>query len=398
MNAQEKVEAAGIQLIHTEPFFAAVLMQMRKQASKKTQIAASTIINGQMYMYYNPDDFDKRPVEEVRGILKHEVLHLILEHVFRREGRDPFEWNIATDFAVNSFIKDLPKDGLKAEDFKLPTKNSAEWYHQHLPDEFKKANRAQITFNEDGTITVEGPEGSGPNGEGRSKKTFRLLHDMDEFDTCNERCKEDPALAEAVVRGALETALEKCQGNVPGELQEYIDALLKKPTISWKQLLRQYFATSVRAGFKASWKRENRRFGPSVKGKMRERVMNVMVAVDTSGSMGAEEFEEAITEIHHLCQLHKGDKTVIEIDMTVQREYKMKKGLKVDFKGRGGTSFVPLFDYINEKAKKPDLLIYITDLYGDFPEYRPSYPVIWLRPSSSHADEIPWGRLVPIRN
>ncbi len=397
MNVQEKVEAAGIRLIHKEPFFAAILMQMRKVATKSVDTAASTIKNGQMYMYYNPDFVDKMTADETLGVFKHEVLHLIFEHVFRREGRDPFEWNIACDFAVNSFIKGLPDNAIIAEKFKLPVKQSAEWYHSNLPKEFKKENQASIEFHKDGTFTITGPPGSGENGKGKSKKTYRLLHDKDEFDKCNERCKEDPALAEAVVREAIQTAMDKCQGNAPGELQEFIDALLKKPAVSWRQLLRSYFAASVRAGFKSTWKRESRRFGPLVKGKVRERIMNIVIAIDTSGSMGEEEFEEAISEVYYLCQTHKGTKTVIEVDAAVHREYKMKKGLKVDFKGRGGTSFKPLFEYVAEKNKKPDLLIYVTDLYGDFPDKKPKYPVIWLRPSTSNATDIPWGRLVDMR-
>lgn len=51
------------------------------------------------------------------------------------------------------------------------------------------------------------------------------------------------------------------------------------------------------------------------------------------------------------------------------------------FRGRGGTSFVPVFEWIEEKMKngmRPDALFFFTDLCGDFPDKAPSYPVAWL--------------------
>jgi predicted metal-dependent peptidase len=44
--------------------------------------------------------------------------------------------------------------------------------------------------------------------------------------------------------------------------------------------------------------------------------------------------------------------------------------------GRGGTSFVPVFEKIKEMNIKPDALVYLTDGYGTFPS-DPGYHVLW---------------------
>ena len=43
----------------------------------------------------------------------------------------------------------------------------------------------------------------------------------------------------------------------------------------------------------------------------------------------------------------------------------------------GGTSFQAPFARVKDEGLNPDLLVYLTDLYGDAPSQPPSYPVIW---------------------
>jgi predicted metal-dependent peptidase len=57
------------------------------------------------------------------------------------------------------------------------------------------------------------------------------------------------------------------------------------------------------------------------------------------------------------------------------------------FKGRGGTDFRPVFDLVATDISRPegwpDLLAYLTDGQGSFPERAPPYPVVWLLPEGS---------------
>ena len=62
-------------------------------------------------------------------------------------------------------------------------------------------------------------------------------------------------------------------------------------------------------------------------------------------------------------------------------------------KGGGGTSFVPVFDAVQESGEEPLCLIYFTDLQGTFPKEAPPYPVIWLTVEDGTA---PFGEVLKI--
>ena len=68
-----------------------------------------------------------------------------------------------------------------------------------------------------------------------------------------------------------------------------------------------------------------------------------------------------------------------------------EKGIK----GGGGTDFRPVFDYITEHDLKPETMVYLTDLYGDFPHEAPAYPVVW---AATTNENVPWGDVVRIKN
>ena len=62
-------------------------------------------------------------------------------------------------------------------------------------------------------------------------------------------------------------------------------------------------------------------------------------------------------------------------------------------KGGGGTDFRPVFDYVQQHGYQPSCMIFLTDLYGDFPKHAPEYPVMWV---ASNNEKAPWGTTVPL--
>jgi predicted metal-dependent peptidase len=62
-------------------------------------------------------------------------------------------------------------------------------------------------------------------------------------------------------------------------------------------------------------------------------------------------------------------------------------------RGGGGTSFIPVFDWIASRDRAPDLLVYFTDADGAFPAHEPAYPVLWLIKGKR---TVPWGQRVQL--
>ena len=120
--------------------------------------------------------------------------------------------------------------------------------------------------------------------------------------------------------------------------------------------------------------------------------IDVIVAIDTSGSVSQEELTDFLTETQGIINSFGNNIkiTLIDCDAQVQNveiiEYGMALGYDLTDKkwyGRGGTRFEPVFEKVDEEMEtgnwdRPQLLIYFTDSYGSFPDEEPEYPTLWV--------------------
>jgi len=390
------VEAGVISLIKSSPFYAALLMHMpRVEAPDLVQLAGVRFKDGEVELLYNADAFEKLDAQETVGVLEHECLHVVLKHLERRQGRDKLValgesvwplWNIATDLAVNSIIEcPLPKDALKPGQFRLADGLSSEQYYEALAKQLKSAakdSQAEV-------LPVEG-------GDTWRKKSNRFPKVIDDHQHWSDG--DDTAdLREETVRQMLDRAVSKArgqgQGNVPAGLEAHIKALLEPAKIPWARLLRLYVGTAARAGHRSTWMRPSRRFDEDQKGRAAVRKLHVCLAIDTSGSISDRMLRRFAAEMRSIAKGYRSHVTVIECDAAVQKVYPLEKlRVDMDFKGRGGTDFRPVFDYVKESRLKTNLLIYLTDLLGFFPERAPQYPVIWVATGPRDGIRVPFGR------
>ena len=169
-----RLEERCVYLMMSEPFFAAISRCIEKTAVNSIPTAGVRINphTQQFELLYNPEFFEPLSDDERLEILRHEYYHLILEHVTGRLPANHKEtgkaklWNFATDLAINSFLKNLPKDfsipGSKEKasccipgegNFKdYPPLQSAEWYYNKLQQDEnfnQEVEEIQITLNGD---------------------------------------------------------------------------------------------------------------------------------------------------------------------------------------------------------------------------------------------------------
>ena len=249
------------------------------------------------------------------------------------------------------------------------------------------------------------------NGTGKDKKGNKCkkcngeggVGTIDNHDTWNKSTGNKKMIEESIKKTVKEAYknTKKLQGHIPGEIEEAIKQLLKPPTINWKQELKQYIGASIKSGFKASWKRPNRRFAnrEEFKGKIAKRTIRILNSIDTSGSIDNKDFQDFIVELKGILNIYKCEIDIVQCDAEIQKKEKLYpySKLNISFKGRGGTSFKPVFDYYN-KNPKYDLLIYFTDLYGDESECNSIKPVIWVTTKNYNKNSKPKvGRIVNIK-
>jgi predicted metal-dependent peptidase len=105
----QRIVKARAALITAHPFFGALALHLQPvQTTSYPRLATDG-----RHLFYNVEFLDTVSGEELKGIIAHEVYHCALKHHTRRNGREPKEWNQATDFVINPMVL---KAGLK-----LPT-------------------------------------------------------------------------------------------------------------------------------------------------------------------------------------------------------------------------------------------------------------------------------------
>jgi predicted metal-dependent peptidase len=196
--------------------------------------------------------------------------------------------------------------------------------------------------------------------------------------------------AEQAIRSA------KASGHEPGGIERPLQQS-RQLGRDWRAILRDFIGATSPSDYR--WSPPNRRFVssglylPSVE---RSGVGDIVIAVDTSGSIGTEELEQFAGEINVIASEAQPDSIrVIYCDAAVQavEELGPSEPIQLSPKGGGGTDFVPPFKWVEEKGIEPKCLIYLTDLCcHSFPP-APDYPMLWVTDSRSTA---PFGETVRI--
>lgn len=160
----------------------------------------------------------------------------------------------------------------------------------------------------------------------------------------------------------------KDRGNIPGSVSEKLNKYLNPSPISWREFLMKVIGT-IPTGKKSTPFRFNRLqpYRRDLKGTFPDRIVELIICIDTSGSMGKAELSYCLSEISNILKQTKTKITVIECDAEVGKVYKVKSSSDIQYNltGRGGTAFTPAIEYINKHNFKSSFMIYLTDGMGE---------------------------------
>jgi predicted metal-dependent peptidase len=179
---------------------------------------------------------------------------------------------------------------------------------------------------------------------------------------------------------------EKKRGNIPGELAGLIERLrhIEPASFDWKGYLKRFVGNSTITYTKKLRRKFNKRYSanPGLKIKFKN---NILVGVDTSGSVSNDELKEFMNELTHM---HKTghEITVAQCDTQINSVEKFNPRKDWNIKGRGGTIFQPVIDLFNEKKGLYTALIYLTDGEASTPENCPTN-TLWVHSSRCNVNE-----------
>jgi predicted metal-dependent peptidase len=395
MPAAERIRRARTSLLLDHPFFGSLLFRLKSEECRSIPTMAT---NG-VVLRYNPAFVDTLNTATLAGVLAHEVMHPALQHHTRRAKRDPKRWNEACDYAINPLLLDA---GLSLPDGVLVDHHfrgmSAEQIYNLLDAEAQPQSGDQNSSDAGaGTGAGETPEKQAstdepiaPVTEGGIGQVLDAPQPDEETPSAEEQAREwSVAVNQAVT-------LSKQAGKAPAGLARTLEGAAEA-TVDWRELLRRLWSDTIPAD--SSWMRPNQRHiwnGLYLPGVVREGVGEIAIAVDCSGSVNGRLLRLFEAEV---CSILEGQRPqcvhVLYFDTEVHKVETYQAGEQVHLNpiGGGGTDFSPCFDWLEDHCIHPQTLVFLTDLYGTFPDDAPGYPVIWASTGGRHA---PFGSVIPM--
>lgn len=334
-------------------------------------------------MAVNTEFFKDLPVELQISALAHETLHCAMHHPSRGQGRrekNPHKWQIACDQEVNTLLQESR--------FEI----GSTWVQ---PDAKYKGLPAETIFD----MMPDNQCAKSGGGAGKGTMIFDDLREMQ--GTEGEKQEARDRMDARIVAAAR--AVDKAMGTLPAFARVLLDKITNPPT-PWHEVLRQFLTTIKFDDY--HWDRPDRH-GFAKTGCMMPRLYNealgdIVAFYDTSGSVSDEDCNEFASHGNKILVDCKPRKLwVVPIDAEVHeegvREFEASDyPFTLERHGGGGTDFRPAFEWIKKKGITPECVIYLTDMYGTFPDAPPEYPVLWV--SNSSIQEAPFGQVVDIRN
>jgi predicted metal-dependent peptidase len=418
---EEKLSRSRTQLLLNQPFFGTLCLRLNLVPTP----SFPTMATDGRRLAYNPAFVEKLTPAELEGVLAHEVMHCALAHHCRRGEREAELWNQATDYAVNPILINngitLPKDALIDRVF--ADLNAEEIYARLLkqgqdsgPSPSQSSAQSAIAGG-GGNAPEQTPQSAPqetqlpppqaeqqPELPGRSDLPFRarpggfgeVLDGVGEDDQPASPAELSRQMHEWAINAEQALCSAKAYGHEPGGMERPL-AQARQSVHDWRAILRDFIASTNPSDYR--WAPPNRRFVssglylPSVE---RSSVGEIVIVVDTSGSIGTEELEQFAGEINALTSDAKPEFVrVVYCDAAVQAvdEFGPSEPIKLSPKGGGGTDFVPPFRWVEENGIEPKCLIYLTDLCCNSFPLVPDYPVLWVTDSHQTA---PFGETLGI--
>jgi len=375
MDVANRIRKARIELLKKEYTFFGVLALHLKMAEKE-DLPAPAGTDGR-YFYYNPKLLEKFNTDEIKFIIVHEVMHVALKHVTRIGLRDKIRWNFATDLVINHR---LVKDGLSAPDGVLLDNKYGNMSAEEV--------YAQLPYKE---IKLSGGYYICDSGYGERK--FKQLDEHIKVDKeKHQQLDEDWS-----VEIANAATVARMRGTLPSSVEDIVNKLFK-PQLNWVDYLKKFIISSLSNDYR--WTPPNKKFldsGFIFPSLQSDSLGDIVCGVDTSGSVDMERSApQFFAEMQSILDLFDVQLHMIECDAGIQFHKIYGKGDRLDnveFKGRGGTRFEPVFEYVEKNDIRPQCLIYFTDMYGSFPEITPNYPTLWVATTD---DIAPFGETIKI--
>ena len=372
LSPDQRVQKAVIDIMANPRYvaLAGVLMIGSRRVEHDATKCPTAYTNGRDEVY-GADFIADLNDRQLRFLVLHEVYHKLYrhlttwQHLYKENAQLA---NMACDYVINCKLVDDNADLFATMDGKLTigchdTKYRG-WDSAQVFADLKKNPP---------------PQGQGGGGQGSGGFDEHGWGDAEEM-TAEEQRDLAREIDEAIRQGAL--AAGKLGNGMDRDMVE-----LLQPQVDWREVLRDFVQTTCQGNDYSTWRRPNRRYigaGIYMPSGISEQIGEIVVAIDTSGSIGARELGVFLAEIKEVADtVHPEAIRILYWDTSVCGDERYE-GAEVDNivqstkpKGGGGTDVRCVPQYLQDKQIKAQAVIVLTDgyLFGGWGQWH--HPVLW---------------------
>ena len=391
--AEQRIEKVHVKLMRHKQFclFSGLFMVGKVTVDETTPTAKTNGVN----VIYGRAFVDSLNDKQLAFLILHENMHKAYRHlqVWDKLWKKNAQLaNASCDYVINLQIRDYDPSG---NDVEMPTDANGEVLGL-IDEKYRGMDAHQVFLLLEKDQQEQGGSGGGSQG-------------MDEHDW--ENAQEGTPEEQEQVAKEIESALRQgaiLAGKMGGDVSRDIQDLLT-PKVDWKDALRDFVKTSTQGKDQTTWRRLHKRYiGMDIimPSTYDEKVGSIVVAVDTSGSIGSAELSQFLSEVKSICdEVNPEQIDLLYWDTNVAgHETYMGAELATltettQAKGGGGTSpeCVPFF--IKENRLEPECVIMLTDGYigsQDPNDWQIGKPIMWCIKGNKHFDIDVVGKVVHV--
>lgn len=457
MEEKKKVMSRIIQartkLLTTAPFFGNLLMHLKISLAN-----CETACTDMKRIIFDPKFVNQLSDEELEFLLRHEVMHCVLQHCRRGKGLNDLIYNIASDIVVNSNIMlsmGVSDFNVAGEPAMHLTPFGNEGYNYSAEEVYEmliRNNKSQLMVDPGNGIpggggsgnssesmgdetdsdesqdegkangqkgkkkrkskndkSIDGEDGEADNsGQDSGKNKNSSKNRMGTVDNHKiwETLEDDQFVADEWTENVIKAAKGCGDGDCPPGVRKLVEDYEYEIKLNWKNLLNDFIHVTSDT-YDYTFNPVDKRYSssefviPAYNEIDSETVDNIWFVVDTSGSMDDETISHIFSEIKAAIEQFeklKGKISFFDNNISEPIEFEDVETLnKINPLGGGGTNFHLIFHYMKEKMIEnlPTAIIILTDGIASFPSEEASLGIPTLWIITENIDA-PWGMTVHI--
>jgi predicted metal-dependent peptidase len=343
---------------------------------------------------------------KVRGLILHENLHVALKQVVF--GRPMFMENrkmanLAADFVVNDIIACIDGTIAGTSERLVELPDGAvydamfhDWSMREVYNYLKKNAKQGGKGGQGGKGQGNPPPSGGTQSnddedmDGDTVTVNGKTYDISNSDEHDFIGREVSAEEAKEILDDIDKALREggmLAGRMGAKIPRVISDLLE-PKVDWREALREFVSSSTKGNDEFTWRRMNKRhmandiYLPSV---INESIGEIVVAIDTSGSIGGAEITEFATELVSICDVCQPEVVrVLWWDTEVHGEQVFRDNYSDIAKllkpmGGGGTHVSCVSDYLVKNKVNAECVLVFTDGYVENDiNWKITNPTLWM--------------------